>query len=312
MSFILSLVIWLVVQSETQDKDFNFEVPLDMSRAHLAEGLVVLGDKVPKVTLKGHGPAEQVDKIKPDDLKPYVDLSRVGPITKSFTVKLDRAARDKDMGITWDPASTTLAIEQILKRDLPVTVVQTGSLRDPNMFIDSIQPEPEYVTISGPESAYKQAQKARVFFDLSTIGNGNWQRESVEILDDQNREVSGLTVEPSEVVVRPALKAANQRRLMFVNAIFKGQAEYGYRVSKTFVTPAQVEFTGPSEALAKLRRTTVDTRAIDLTGISQSITFTVKLDTSQFRGVTAKPSEVSVHVQVDPITKVPPLNPQSP
>lgn len=313
LSILISLTLWLVVQSEITPVAKEFDVPLDMERAHLPEGLVLVGDKAVTVHLKANGPADLLEKIKPEDLKPFIDLTRAGPITKSFAVKMDRALKDKDRGIEWDLGSKTITIEQVMNREMRVNVVTTGVLRDQNMFYVNSTVEPDRVTVSGPATLFKQARSVRVFFDLGTIGNGNAQTKEVEILDENNRSIGELTADPKEVIVRPVLGAANQHRILFVTPSFQGtQPEFGYKVSKVAVTPAQVEVSGSSEALARLRATTLETMKIDLTGLTQSTTFSVDLDQSQFRNLKSKTTTVKVHVQIDPITSVPPLKPLGP
>ncbi len=317
LSLLISLTLWLVVQSEIQPDSPEFRgVPLDMSRAGLPDGLVVVGaDKAPlTVDLKATGPADQVSRIKAEDLKPYVNLSGVGPISKAFTVRLDRAAKDKERGIEWTLGNKTLKIEQVIHKEFNVgTPVATGVLRDPNLFVVTFSVEPPQVVLSGPESLIKEAMIVRVFYDLEKIGSGIAQTPDVEVLDADRRAISGLTVEPSKVTVRPVLGAANQHRILFVTPTFEGtQPEFGYKVTKVSVTPAQVQFSGSSEMLARLRATTVDTMKIDLTGLTSSTTRTVDLDLSQFRSLKSNTTSVRVHVQIDPITAVPPLKPLGP
>ena len=315
LSVVISLTLWVVVQSEIQPDSPEFRgVPLEI--VHLPEGFVVVGDKaLLTVDLKATGPADLVSKIKGEDLKPYVDLSKVGGrITKSFSIKLDRAVKDKDRGIEWNLGSKMLTIEKVLHKEIKVVVTTTGSLPDPNhMFFVDKTVEPEKVTVSGPGSLMRQVKNVKVFFDLSSVSTGNAQTKEVEILDDKDRAIEGLTAEPKEVVVRPVLGAANQHRILFVTPSFEGtQPEFGYRVSKVSVTPAQVGFSGSSEDLARLRTTTVDTKKIDLSGLTKSQTFTVDLDLAQYRNLKPGTVSVRVHVQIDPITSVPPLKPLGP
>ncbi len=313
LSVLISLILWLVVQSQAADHDNTLNgIPLELR--NLPEGLAVVSDKDPVVNLTAHGPDNQVGKIHAEDLKPYVDLSRATPAAKKgYSVKLDRANKDKDHGVNWTLGTFTLTIERIESKDMRVGVVTAGTVRDPNMFFLNATVEPAIVTVSGPESLCKQAKAARVFLDLATIGAGNAQSKEVEILDGENHPITGLKVEPKDVLLRPVLGAADQNRMLLVVPSFQGtQPDLGFQVTKYSATPAQVEFAGPSEALARLRSTTVPTDKIDLTGLRQSATITVDLDLTKFKGLTPKTKTVKVHVQIEPVGGTPTLQPQGP
>lgn len=308
LSLVFSVMLWLVAQSQGQETSRDFSsVPLEYRG--LSEDLVVLGGNEPKVTLLAKGPKDLIDQIRSDDLRPYVDLSKAVATNKAFPVQLDRAARDKLHGVVWDLPRPQLSIVAIAERhDLKVTVVTVGSFAMPNLTYQNSTVEPEKVTIRGPEKEVHRVYKAQVLLDLTTANNGMPQSQAVELLDKDNAPITDVYSMPKEVTIRPVVAAADQSRMLLVTPSFAGsQPEFGYRVSRVSVTPPQVLVGGSSEALASLKSATVDTEKIDLTGLMQSVTFTVDLDTSKLRGVhPLQKRRVQVRVQIEPTIAPPP------
>ncbi len=309
LSLIISIFLWLVAQSERMETSNTFQgVPLELRG--LPEELVALNEKGEAIGEKGitvkliaNGPKEAIEKIDAGELKPFVDLSRAGPITKKFPVQLDGLQRYKDKGVEWTLPFNQLTIDTIAKRDFRVNVVRIGTLKDQRLRLKGVTVAPERVTVSGPSTIVKKVYSAQAYLDLNAPPSDLSQDKTIDLLDKTGVEVNGVNCDPKAVTLRISLAPADQSVQLVVDPVFSGtQPEFGYKLVRYSVTPSQVVVGGSSDALTRLRAMTIPTKPIDLAGLTKSATISVDLDSSQLRGVhPLSATSVKVHVQIEPV-----------
>ncbi|MBI3721532.1 MAG: hypothetical protein HY248_03180 [Fimbriimonas ginsengisoli] len=275
-SLILSLILWLVVQLQAAQGTKTL-ANLVVDVRNIPGGLAVVGDGLRTISLNAKGPAEALDRIPTDDVRPYVDLTGARASTsRSYPVRLDRVGSDKNRGITWDLRQIKLDIEKVISADVGVSVETTGALPADNLVYQGATKEPGRVTVTGPESRVKQVRRARVLLDLSKVTRGMAVTDKVDLLDSDDYPVAEVTAQPSVVTIRPEVNPAPQSKSLVVVPQYRGQPAFGYSVARVDVSPASVAATGMSEALARV--STIPTWPIDLTGLRDSRTFVVRLN----------------------------------
>lgn len=248
------------------------------------------------VTVKG--PADEILQLDDARLKSRiaatVDLSGAEPGEKSYPIRLaipgDLASKFE---WTYEPRSVTVATEKLTRLNKQVTVVTTGTPRIGQDYGSSVV-EPNDVEVVGAQSRLAKVKLVRVLLDLEKAISGVATPLTVELLDESERPVDGVTANPDKVVVTPVLTPSAPWRPMFVAPSFVGRVADGHRVSGYKVTPEVVELVGDPRVL-KLSGT-LSTSPIDLTNQAVSFERTVELIVP--RGLRLK-KKVQVRVQVD-------------
>lgn len=248
------------------------------------------------VTVKG--PADEILQLDDARLKnriaATVDLTGAEPGERSYPIRLAIPA-DLANKFEWsyEPRSVTVATEKLSRQNKPVTVVTTGTPRIGQDYGSSVV-EPQVVELMGAESRLAKVKLIRVLLDLEKATSGVATPLIVELLDESERPVDGVTASPDKVVVTPVLTPSAPWRPMFVAPSFVGSVAEGYRVSGYKVTPEVLELVGDPQIL-KLSGT-ISTSPIDLT--NQSSSFERTVDVSVPRGLRLK-RRVQVRVRVE-------------
>lgn len=248
------------------------------------------------VTVKG--PADEILQLDDARLKSRiaatVDLSNAEPGERSYPIRLAIPA-DLASKFEWsyEPRSVTVATEKLSRRNKQVTVVTTGTPRIGQDYGSSVV-EPQVVELMGAESRLARVKLVRVLLDLEKATSGVATPLIVEILDESERPVDGVTANPDKVVVTPVLTPSAPWRPMFVAPNFVGSVAAGHRIAGYKVTPEVVDLVGDPRVL-KLSGT-ISTSPIDLTNQTASFERTVELVVP--RGLRLK-KRVQVKIRVD-------------
>lgn len=309
VSISLSLLLWLVVQSQSPLMDrgvFTFRlvprnVPAD-----------VIVTKMPEtVSIEAEGTREEVAKLKrlTDRLTATVDLSdAISGIGEYRVQRIDPSEVD----VKWSRVNSVIvSLDALLRVNRPVEV-EAYNAPDGLEFTDATV-QPETVILEGPESQVKNVEKVRAQVDL---GRGSYRAGgsftvNVEVLGE-SKVLPLITVSPSSVIVRPVLSQSVAKKNVLVSPVWKGTPAAGFTVASASVRPTSVELRGQTQALREIQ--SIETAAVDITGLTGARTFTVRLVAP--RGMRSEPQTVNVRIDVKAIppppvttTGPPPINP---
>lgn len=308
LSLFLSVAFWLFVQTQIEAKPKTFTVLVEAR--NLPYDLVVTNPQDLKVELRAQGPPDVIDSINERDVRAYVDLRAATADKRSYLVRVERT-KDR-MQVEWDRKSIVLDLDQTAEKFLRIDAVPVGQPTNDNVLVEAVV-EPSEIDVVGAARLVKQADRARVLFDFADIKpTGEPLVRKIEVLDQAQHTISGLTLAQQEAIVRITLAPKGQSRTLYVNPVLSGgQPAVGYRISKIVAIPPQIVFTGSSDSIARLSATTVGTEPIDLTGLAASKTFSVKLDLKGMPGVRPMRQDVRVRVEIEPIPGSSPARPQT-
>ncbi|HML47837.1 MAG TPA: CdaR family protein [Clostridia bacterium] len=268
-----------------------------------------LSGKQITVRMRAEVAQRDYERVTATSFAPRLDLSRVKNVTGEQQLYFTQGLTTYGEVVEFDPAYITVNIEPyITKSRVPVVVEQEGQSEE-SLWVRKPTVEPEYVSISGPDSLVKQVANAAVVLPLEALDS---ERENDSIsatitLRDRNLEPinSSLIRITSESI---AISAAVINVTVYpmielpvdVSTALRGTPAHGYAVGEVHLSPESVLVAGPQAVLDRLKSLYVET-PVDVSGASESILGGSELRVSQEIEY-ASASEVVIQVNIDPAT----------
>lgn len=270
ISVILGLLLWIQVSEEQQVQKAK-EFTLALRYEGLRPGLILV-DQTEFVKVVITGPARLVDTIDSEALQPMVNLRSSGPGTYSLPIRVPPV--DGEMTASLSRAEATFTLEEVKTVTLEVEVETLGQ-SSPDFRYEGASVQPERITLSGPSSQVRRAQRARVMLDLASIRPGVAIQLPVEPLDRNNQPLPLVVSDPVRVDVFPAVAAAENTVTLLVVPQWNGSPAFGYAVSGYELKPNTVQVRGSASAVANLQ--TILTEPIPIAGLKSVAGGSIKL-----------------------------------
>lgn len=270
-SLLISLLLWIqLVPYFEPNKEREFDV--DLLLENRPENLIVMSAPE-KFRIVASGTVEQIDNLDTTQVIAVVDLEGARAGDGSFLVSI-QGPPNSSLSFIGRRNRVEIILEPVVTSEKQIDLLPSG-VTSANYIYDGASIVPESVTIRGPEMYVPRVASARVVLDLSRVRPGEVFSLPVELLDDQGRPVAYVTSDPSSVTVNPAVGIADARKRVLIQPNWQGQLAFGYEVADYTIEPTQVQITGASEEVAKVR--TIQTEPIDLSNLNESRTFRVRL-----------------------------------
>lgn len=155
-------------------------------------------------------------------------------------------------------------------------------------------------TRSGPESLVNQATRARVLINLDGIREAIDQSNIIQIVDENNTVIQGLTITPENARVTVPVSQQGGFRDVAVKVVVQGVQEAGYRVENISVFPLVVTVFASDPELVNALPGVVETLPLDLQDANEDITTRLALNLPE--NVTLVGAQtVEVKVGISPI-----------
>jgi YbbR domain-containing protein len=296
LSLGISIVLWLVVYAQNSKPLTPVRYAVKLNEEGLDTERYVVTKMDEMFRFSAVGPEDKLRDVRNDTLAAYVDLTNATAGTRRYPVKV--FPEDIETYVTNKNLGTIVTIEPVEEKTVTVSVEGQGQLKDSNLRLSETVVDPSEVKVRGPKSLVDRAMKGRVRLDLATVDTtaSKAYTMSVDVLDPDGKplEQGLIRTDPLFVRVTPVLTVAPEQKKVFVVPRFEGQIASGYISEGAFIEPKQVTIQGTSLALAAISK--VQTRPIDLTGIKETTTFTVRLQIPT--GLTVRRGEETVQVRV--------------
>lgn len=274
-SLMIAVVLWLQIQPQA-DPGREREMTVRLEVENLATGLAVI--QAPEsIRIIVSGTAQVLEGLDSTEFSAFVDLSEsgVGEITTLVQVKGPTRAN-----LTARPVRPRISLNvDRIDRDQKAVTLDTTGLPPSGLTYDISALDPDQVEITGPARLVQRVATLRAILDLSRVRPGSAFTLNVEPLDSQGKPVTGLTLDPPDVIATPSVVSAPTSKRVLVNPIFSGQLPFGASVERFEVTPNQVEVTGPSTELARISQ--ISTAVIALDGLSGTVEREIELTSPQ-------------------------------
>jgi YbbR domain-containing protein len=180
---------------------------------------------------------------------------------------------------------------------IPVEVAH-GDVPD-GLTLGQTTVDPQTVTVSGAASLVARVEAVRADVIIGSFGIDVDEDATLTPVDRLGNAVRPLDVSPSTARVQIQVFSDQQSRTLPVNPIVTGNAAAGFEVGSIIVDPQVVLVTGDADQLAEL--TSVDTRPISLSGVSEDETVEVELALPD-EVVAVEDRTVTVTITIRPVT----------
>lgn len=290
----IAIVLWLYVGIEQDPiSQRTYNVPITVENLSADKVATVSKERV---NVKVMGRETRLDGITSEDFKAYVDLSdaKTGDSEAEVHVSLPNEVYFAKL----DPSHVNVYVEQREGETMNVDIVHTGMLPD-GITIEDMSVEPQNVFVSGNEDALAMVAKAGVAVELDDVYSDSKKDVPVQLYDYEGNiiEPGELKVYPEQVTLNIKVNEADIQKSVPIQAELVGSLSEGVQVDSVTVDPQTALVEGLPKDLAKI--TEIKTEPIDLSGIKETTSFTVKLVGKQLRDVQKVTVTVNVSAQAE-------------
>ena len=290
----IAIVLWLYVGIEQDPiSQRTYNVPITVENLSADKVATVSKERV---NVKVMGRETRLDGITSEDFKAYVDLSdaKTGDSEAEVHVSLPNEVYFAKL----DPSHVNVYVEQREGETMNVDIVRTGMLPD-GITIEDMSVEPQNVFVSGNEDALAMVAKAGVAVELDDVYSDSKKDVPVQLYDYEGNiiEPGELKVYPEQVTLNIKVNEADIQKSVPIQAELVGSLSEGVQVDSVTVDPQTALVEGLPKDLAKI--TEIKREPIDLSGIKETTSFTVKLVGKQLRDVQKVTVTVNVSEQAE-------------
>lgn len=282
LALVLGLAVWVsAVTSADPDEVRAYPNPIPLEVIGTDPSLIITSDVPARVEVTLRAPRsvwEQLTALE-DAVQATLDLSGLSAGEHRVDIQFRVLLRPYQIVLA-APETVTVTLEPTATRPLPLEISQSG-IPAIGYQAGDVTISPTEVVISGPESLVNQAVHARVIVDLDGARDDIAQASPIQILDENNAILRGLTVTPETVQVSVPVSQQGGFRDVAVKVVVTGQIAAGYRLENISVFPPVVTvFSADSELVSSLPGV-VETQPLDLQDAEEDITARLSLNLPQ-------------------------------
>lgn len=294
LALAIAIVLWLYVSIEQDPiSQRTYNVPITVENLSADKVATVSKEYV---SVKVMGRETRLDGITAEDFKAYVDLSKAkkGESEVDVHVSLPNEAFFAKL----DPNRVNVYVEQREGETMNVDIVRTG-MPPEGITIDEMTIEPQSVFVSGNEDALSRVAKAGVVVDLNDVYSSSKKEVPVQLFDYEGNviEQSELKTYPETVTLSIKASEVDIQKAVPIQAELVGSLAEGVQVDSITVDPQMATVEGSPADLEKISE--IKTEPIDLSGLSETTSFTVKLVGKHLRDAKKVTVTVNVSTQAD-------------
>ena len=281
ISLAFAIVLWTVVMSQTNPPRVKviYDVPLEITGLENinARGLSLATsakDLPDAVNVRVEVPMNDLSRVKKDNVRAYLDLSRVAGIGEhDVNVSLSTLYGN---ALSSSVSRVEVQIESLTTSIVPVRVETIGQLSS-NLKLGSVIATPAQFQITGPETDVNRIVAAVANVNLSEIVTDFNRSIIYTFVDKNNKPVESINIYSSignSVSVSLPVYPTAELPISFENAV-TGTVKEGYLLEGIEISPQTVRVAAPQNVLDGL--TEISVSAIDLENVDQSFTKTLPL-----------------------------------
>lgn len=296
-SLALAVIVWYAAtsaQNPVAEKRLSSRIPVTITKN---DNLVIVNTPPDAAFVSIRAPQTVWNVLEPADVSVILDLTKLGPGT--YTLPLTATLSGARQGVITDiePSQVSITLATRLEAMVPIDVTRTtepppGLTSNPTLPISTAK-------VSGPDTLVTQVVKVEAPISLQDHRARFTQTVQLVPVDNNNKEVAGVTVNPTQVTIDMDIEPRADVTELSVSATFSGELPAGYRRKGYTYDPQSVAVRGDRTAIDAMNGV-ITTDAIDLTGKTENFSEHIKLALPT--GVTlVDPTDVTVTVEIEPI-----------
>jgi len=298
LALVLGFAVWMsaVTAKDPDETRPPLIVPIEIIGQE--PSLVITNDIPVSVEVSLRAPRSVWEQLTTQEnaVRAILDLSRFSAGEHDLPIQILISVRPVQI-VSANPTTAAVKLEHLAIQTLPVSLSLSGQ---PAIGYQAgkVTIEPTEVIISGPQSLVDQVARARVFINLEDVRESIEQAIEIQIVDEQNVPLEGITINPESVHISIPLSQQGGFRDVAVKVIVHGQQAPGYRLENISVFPPVITVFAEDPELVSELPGVVNTQPLELQDAKQDITTRLALDLPENVTIVGTEGAQTVQVQV--------------
>jgi hypothetical protein len=264
--------VWVYVMSDLDPIDTRDITSVSISVSNLDEleknNLTLSPNQELKANVQIKGRRSVIAKKVKSGIKLQAVLENIQ--VGSNEAKVVISGDNTDLSYNVIPSNIILNIEEKQAKSEKIQIKSIGSLAE-NYYIDNIKLSKDNIYVSGPSSLIEKINKVEVELDLANNSSDFSKLTKVKVLDIENNEINGLTIDDADVIVTVALK---KEKIVPVKANIQDDGDLN--VSQISINPETIKIQGKPSRIDSI--TQIETKKIASSQLSDNIETLLELD----------------------------------
>lgn len=224
-----AIILWLYVlgyDSPNYEKEFTVEVSVEgESTLRADKGYTILSDFGFSIKVTVSGPQTEVNKLKAEDIKAYIDVSGVTSPGNNYLPIYVVLPNENKLAVSEKSVETAVVyIDKCVVAEIPVKVDVTGYIMPDELTLGDYTVNPVTVTVQGPETELSKIDHAYASIIPGEISGAIKANAPVALYTAGNTAVNNgyiTLLDPSVEVNIPVYKTADiPVKVYFVGGYF--------------------------------------------------------------------------------------------
>lgn len=281
LSLLIAFGLWVyvitVVSPESENTFYNVPVAFSNESILNDNGLMIVDDAAPTVTLKLKGNRSDLNNLKVSDITLLADLSRIDGVgEKRLSYSVAFHGNVSFEVLSQSPKEITLTIAEWASKEVDVVVDCDGST--PPEYIadtDGVELDHQKVTVTGPKEVVDQITQAVIRVNLEGQNQTISQSYRYTLCDAQGNPVDAALVQTSVPEIQMTLRILRVKEVaLLVEVTYGGGATE--KTSQIKVDPLTIKIAGSEKLLEGLDSLTLG--AINLAELLEEKDFTFPIN----------------------------------
>jgi YbbR domain-containing protein len=301
LALVLGISVWVSAVSATNPNEVRaYPEPIPLQVVGQDPSLVITSDLPSTVEVSLRAPRSVWELLitQDDSVRAILDLTGLSAGEHTVEVQITVAMRPYQIVLA-NPATLTVDLESISTQTFPLVLSLVGQPAAGYQAGDASMDLTE-VTVSGPSSIMQRVVQTRVVVNLDSIRESIDESLQIQVIDDQNKTIKGLTINPESVRVTVPISLLGGFRDVAVKVIVEGQQAAGYRIENISVFPPVITVFAENPELVNALPGVVETQPLDLQDRREDVSTRLSLDLPDNITIIGSKT-VQVQVSISPI-----------
>ena len=308
LAFALAFAVWIsAVVAGDPNEVRTYPRGLELEIRGQDPSMVLIGDLPAQVNLNLSAPISLWDRLISEvgAVDVYIDLKGLESGDHEVSVNVETLLSPVRV-LEIDPAEVSFRLEPRAaeEHDVLVSVVGEPAL---GFQVDSIEVNPDGVSVSGPLSLVGEVENVQAVVDIASARESITSDISLQALDSEGNVISGVNIDPQSASITTSISQAGGYRDVAVKVETTGLPASGFRVISITVNPPIVTLFSSDVDLVAGLPGFVSTEPLDLSNIAEDLATRLALALPDGVSVEGELQNVGVEIGVAAIESSIPL-----
>ncbi|MBT3321541.1 MAG: hypothetical protein HN392_04565 [Anaerolineae bacterium] len=278
LALILSIGVWAAaVNAADPNEELDYPMPIEVEIVGQNTDLLITNDYSKQINLTLRAPRSIWEELVADTENVHAILDLSGLEVGAYTLEPQiQISTQPTRIISLTPSSIYITLEELATQSLPI---EMDILGEPALGYQIGTPRlsKNIVIISGAKSLVDQVATIRASFDLSNASESIDETLSLEILDENELPVSGISLTPDELQLTIPVSQQGGYRDIAVKVGVTGQVANLYSLTNISAFPPLITVYSTDTQLVNDLPGVIETEALDINGANEDISARLNL-----------------------------------